>query len=220
MRHQFTAICALAVLAACGGGGGGGTPPANPTSTPTSTPTAAPTQPQYYQPLASGDSWTYDCHNTQNLSEPHYTIQNTILGTATVAGQSVYEFSMQIPSSPTQSTTIVELLANDGQQNTSIYGYLVNGTPAAIAPTVIVAASPGPKGTAYNYTAQNGSSIDRIFEGVESSNPTQLGTFTVAPYFESGGTHNYGYALGTGIVEEDHGPNYLYDCLITAATLH
>jgi hypothetical protein len=55
---------------------------------------------------------------------------------------------------------------------------------------------------------------------MESSNPTPLGIFQVAPYFESGGTHNYGYALGTGIVEEDHGPNFQYDCLVTSATVH
>ncbi|HEY9085082.1 MAG TPA: hypothetical protein VIN40_03965 [Candidatus Tyrphobacter sp.] len=211
MRYWLTAVgLATLLLPACGGGGGGGNPGPNP----------SPPAPEYYQPLAIGDSWTYTCHNTQNPNEQPYTIQNSVLGTTTVGGQTVYEFSIQIPSSPTQSTTVVQLLANDGQRNTSIYGYLVNGTPQTIPATLIVAANPGPKGTAYNYTGQNGSTIDRIFEGMESSNPTPLGTFTVAPYFESNSTHNYGYALGNGIVEEDHGPNFQYDCLINAITLH
>jgi hypothetical protein len=36
----------------------------------------------------------------------------------------------------------------------------------------------------------------------------------VAAYFESQATHNYGYSLGLGVMEEDHGPQYKYDCLI------
>jgi hypothetical protein len=206
-----SAILALALLTACGGGGGGGGLPG---------PTPPPPSPQYYQPLAVGDSWAYTCHNTQNPSEQTYSIQNSVLGTTTVGSQTVYEFSIQIPSSPTQSTTVIELLANDAQRNTSIYGYLVGGTPQTITPAIVVAASPGAKGTAYDYTGPGGNTIDRIFEGFESSNPTPLGTFTVAPYFESSSTHNYGYALGNGIVEEDHGPNLEYDCLVTSIVLH
>ncbi|HUY40799.1 MAG TPA: hypothetical protein VMV82_04445 [Candidatus Dormibacteraeota bacterium] len=211
MRHWIVVAGLCALLAACGGGGGGGgTPGPNP----------SPPAPAYYQPLAVGDTWTYTCHNTHNPAEQQYAIQNSVLGTTTVGGQTVYEFSIQIPSSPTQSTTVIQLLANDAQRNTSIYGYLVGGTPQTIAPTIIVAANPGPTGTAYDYTGQNASTIDRIFEGIESSNPTPLGTFTVAPYFESSSTHNYGYALGTGIVEEDHGPSFEYDCLVTSIVLH
>ncbi len=111
------------------------------------------------------------------------------------------------------------MLANDAKGNTSIYGYLVNGTAQPIAAAVLVAANPGLKGTAYDYAAPDGTTITRIYEGMEQSNPTKLGTFTVAPYFESNSTHNYGYALGTGIVEEDHGPNFQYDCLIQSATV-
>ncbi len=208
MFARLARIAFALVLTGCGGGGS--SPGPNP----------SPPAPVFYQPLAVGDTWTYTCHNTQNKSEQPYAIQNSVLGTTTVNGQQVFEFSLQVPSSPTQSTTLVQLLANDAQRNTSIYGYLVGGNVQTITPALIVAAAPGAKGTPYNYAAPDGSTISRIFEGIESSNPTPLGTFTVAPYFESGSTHNYGYALGSGIVEEDHGPNFLYDCLITTMTLH
>lgn len=211
MRRILTLTVITSALAACGGGGGGTNTPPNPTPSPVR---------QLYQPLAAGDSWTYTCHNTQNKAEQPYEIHNSVLGTATVDGKTVYEFSLQIPSSPTQSTTVVQLLANDAQANTWIYGYMVSGNVQTITPAEIVAWSPGGKGTAYNYTGEDGAVIDRVFEGVESSNPTPLGTFTVAPYFESSGTHNYGYAYNDGIVEEDHGPNFQYDCLITTMNLH
>ena len=206
----FASVLFMFLLSDCGGGAGGSGAPETPTPSP---------ERELYQPLSTGNSWTYTCHNTQNQNEQPYTIRNAVLGTTAVNGQNVYELSMQIPSSPSQSTTIVELIANDAQANTWIYGYLVNGSVQAILPAEVVAWSPGEKGTAYNYTGLNGTTVDRVFEGIESSSPTPLGTFTVAPYFESGGTHNYGYAFNTGIVEEDHGPNFQYNCLLTTMNL-
>ncbi len=217
MRVSMVGPVLLVVLAGCGGGGGSspGSGPA-PGPTPTPGPTATPA---VYQPLAAGDSWAYTCHNTQNSGEAPYAIANTVVGTATVNGHAVYELSLQIPSSPTQSVTQIQLLADDAAGNTSIYGYLAGGVAQAVTPAVIVAANPS-KSTPYDYPALGGGTVPRAFVGFESSNPTSLGTFQVAPYFESGGTHNYGYALGIGIVEEDHGPNFQYDCLVTSATVH
>jgi hypothetical protein len=179
-------------------------------------PTATPQK--LYQPLAVGDSWGYQCHNTKNQNEQPYAIANTVLGKTTVGSTTVYEFSLQIPASPTQIATTVELLANDANGNTSIYGYLVNGAVQTVTPSVIVSATPVVNAY-YDYLSADGSTITRQFVGFEPSNKTGLGIFTVAPYFESAGTHNYGYALGVGIVEEDHGPNFQYDCLVTSATV-
>src|SRR5579872_3169825 len=99
MRGIVTLVVLISALAACGGAGGGTTGPPNPSP--------APPIRQLYQPLATGDSWVYTCHNTQNKSEQPYAIKNSVLGTAAVGGKTVYEFSLQIPSSPTQSTTVV-----------------------------------------------------------------------------------------------------------------
>jgi hypothetical protein len=172
----------------------------------------------FYQPLAFGDHWSYVCHNTANPSAPTFDIANAVVGKTKIAGRTVYEFSIQIPSSPTASTKVTQLLADDAQGNTRIYGYLIHGKIKTIPAAVIVATGPR-KNAYYDYRGPTGARIVRQFLGFESSNPTPLGTFQVAPYFESDRTHNYGYALKTGIVEEDHGPAYLYDCLIDHVVL-
>jgi len=172
------------------------------------TPTAA----KVYQPLAKGDSWTYIC-NTQ------FTIEDRVVGTYTLAGRTVYALSLQIPSSPKASTKIVQLLSNDAHGNTRIYGYLVNGKIHKVTPAEIVAGSPV-KGKHYNYPGEKGGTISRLFKLFEDTNPTPLGIFWVAAYFESNNTHNYGYSLGRGVMEQDHGPAYRYDCLIKKYVLH
>jgi hypothetical protein len=208
MRRIFWCFCAVLLAGACGGGGGSGAGAGV-----RLTPSPSPSGPaQLYQPLAVGDAWTYLCNGA-------FSIHNAVIGTTTVAAQVTYELSLQIPSSPIKSTTLVQLLANDPAGNTSIYGYLIGGAVQAVRPTAIVAAEPT-ETTSYNYPAPDGTTVSRVFKGFESSNPTKLGTFRVAPYFENGGTHNYGYALGTGVVEEDHGPNFEFDCLVTSVVLH
>jgi hypothetical protein len=196
------------LLVGCGGGSSSGSAPP-----PGSTPPPSPPPPPVYQPLAVGDSWTYSCNHS-------FTIQNSVTGTSTVNGQTVYQLAIQIPSSPASIATQTQLLATDAQGNVSIYGYLVNGSVMPVTPTVIVAAHPV-LNAAYDYPALGGGTVSRTFVGFENSNPTPYGgVFTVAPYFESNSTHNYGYALNIGVVEEDHGPNFQFDCVLTAATLH
>lgn len=159
-----------------------------------------------YQPLAVGDSWRYICNH-------QFSIRNAVIGTARLGKTLTYEFSIQIPSSPAKSVKVVQLLANDRTGATRIYGYRLAGKVHAVRPTAIVVPSPV-LNRHYNYPGQHGGTIGRVFVGFENTNPTPLGTFRVAPYFESNATHNYGYTLGRGIMEEDHGPNYKYDCLI------
>lgn len=113
----------------------------------------------------------------------------------------------------------IQLLDNDSTGTTRIYGYLEHGKVRQVPAKSIVV--PSPKlGARYDYVGPNGKPVTRVFVGFENTNPTPLGTFWVAPYFESGGTHNYGYTLGKGIMEEDHGPHYQYDCLIEHIVLH
>jgi len=159
-----------------------------------------------YQPLAAGDFWTYTCNNL-------FKIEDRVVGKYDVGKHATFALSLQIPSSPTKSTKIVELLANDVHGNTWIYGYLVAGKVHPVTAHEVVAASPV-KGKHYNYPSPKGSTVERIFKEFEATNKTPLGTFWVAAYFESNATHNYGYSLGRGVMEEDHGPNYRYDCLI------
>ncbi len=166
-----------------------------------------------YQPLAVGDSWSYACTGG-------FTVTNAIGRTATVGAQTTYAFAVQIPSSPTSSTTETMLLANDAAGNTVLYGYLIGTTVTPVTPTTIVAAAPV-LNASFDYPAPGGGTVTRTFVGFENSNRTPYGgVYAVAPYFESGGTHNYGYALGAGIVEEDHGPHFEFDCLLSALTLH
>jgi hypothetical protein len=72
----------------------------------------------------------------------------------------------------------------------------------------------------YDYRSEKRSKISRVFVGFESTHRTRFGYFWVAPYFESGGLHNYGYNLGRGVMEQDHGPCFKYDCLITKYVVH
>jgi len=216
MRTGFLTIVTAAALAACGGGGGSSPNPL-PSGTPTPVPTATGTPPPF-QPLAVGDQWTYACGLRGQPST--FTIQNSIGGTTTVNGQTAYEFALQIPSSPTQIATTTMLLANDAQNNLTIYGYLVNGQIQAVKPTIIAGSNPQ-DGQDYSYPAPDGSIVSRTFEKFTSTNPTPYGGVypRVAVYYETNATHNYGYDAGLGIAEEDHGPNFQYDCLLSALVL-
>lgn len=219
----LSACCPFAVaaiwLAACGGGGGslpGPTPPPGPSPSP-----------QPYLPLAVGDTWTYACYlGTPAPGASAFPKTNQVLGTTTVAGTTVYEYAEQIPSSPTQSTTQIQLLANDAKHNTVLYGYMAGPTasPQAVTPTVIVAANPGPSNAPYDYPAEGGGTVSRVFCCTEPTNPTKFGVFTVNAFFDgshvvSSATDGYGYALGKGVMEEDHNfnnPGTRIDCVITS----
>ncbi len=179
-----------------------------------------------YQPLAVGDSWKYTCKDIKGGGENNgkpFTIYDKVLGKITVGTAQYYEFSLQVPqvpSKPLKVDTQVMLLANDPHGNLWIHGYLVKGVVHRINSAVIVSEATPPKGAKFGYTGPNGQHVSRIFYGIEQTNPTPLGVFTVADYEESANTHDYGYAKGTGIAEEDHGPNFEVDCLIEAVTLH
>jgi len=165
-----------------------------------------------YQPLGPADSWSYICNH-------QFHIVDQIIGTLHLNKRLVYVFSLQIPNSPTKSVRVEQLLANDSSGNTWIYGYLVHHKVHTITPTKIVVTHPV-LNAHYDYPGPLHGKIARVFVGFEYTNPTPLGTFWVAPYFESGGTHNYGYSKGRGVMEEDHGPNYEFDCLIEKYVLH
>jgi len=165
-----------------------------------------------YQPLGPGDSWTYVCNK-------QFQIVDHVIGTLHVNKRLVYVFSLQIPSSPTKSVYVDQLLANDSGANTWIYGYYIHHKVKTVTPTKIVVQHPVLHAH-YDYPAPVRGTISRVFVGFEYTNKTPLGTFWVAPYFESGNTHNYGYSQGRGVMEEDHGPNYQYDCLIEKYVLH
>jgi hypothetical protein len=165
-----------------------------------------------YQPLAKGDYWKYICNS-------QFTIEDRVSGTYRLAGRTVYALSLQIPSSPKKSTYVVQLLANDSHGNTRIYGYVFSGKVHAVTPAEIVAANPV-KGKHYNFPGPKGGTVSRLFKLFEDTNRTPLGVFWVAAYFESNDTHNYGYSLGRGVMEQDHGPAYRYDCLIDKYVVH
>jgi hypothetical protein len=174
--------------------------------------TALPDAAKVYQPLAVGDYWEYTCNS-------QFKIEDRVLRKYVVNKRTVFALELQVPSSPTKSTDIVQLLANDARGNDWIYGYVVKGKVHQVKATEIVAVAPV-LNKHYNYPGPKGTPVSRIFKGFEYTNRTPLGVFWVAPYFDSGGTHNYGYSLGRGVMEEDHGPNYKYDCLIEKYVLH
>jgi len=208
------------VLAACGGGAAG--PGPGPTPPPGGSPS-----PQPYLPLAVGETWTYACYlGTPAPGASTFPKTNSVLGTTTVGGTLVYEYAEQIPSSPTKSATQIQLLANDANQNTLIYGYMANptATPQAVAPTLIVPASPGPSNKPYDYPSEQGGLISRVFCCRGVTNPTKFGVFQVNEFFDgshvvSSATDGYGYARGLGVMEEDHNFNNAatrIDCIVTA----
>jgi hypothetical protein len=209
------------LLDACGGGGGGGSGIPGPGPNPSPTPT------RFYQPLAVGDTWTYACYlGTPAPGASAFPKTNQILGTVAVNGTQTFEYQEQIPSSPTQSTNVIQLLAHDAAGNTLIYGYMANpsASPQPLAsPVVIVAQNPGAMGTSYDYPAENGGTVSRAFCCSGPTNPTVFGVYQVNEFVEGShsintATDNYGYAAGQGVMEEDHNfnsPNRI-DCIITA----
>lgn len=218
-------LCGLAVfpvfLAACGGGGGGsGVPGPGPRPSPSPTPL------QFYQPLAAGDTWTYQCYlGTPAPGASAFPKTNQVIGTVSVNGTQTFEYQEQIPSSPTQSTNVIQLLANDAAGDTLLYGYMASAgaSPQPLSsPVVIVAASPGPAGKFYDYPAENGGTISRFFFGTGPTNETSFGIYQVNEFFEGShmigtSTDGYGYAIGQGVMEEDHNfntPNRI-DCVIS-----
>jgi hypothetical protein len=180
----------------------------------------------HYQPLAIGNSWKYTCRDVtgggENNGNP-FPLYHKVIGATKVGTQRVYEFSLQVPqvpSRPLRIDTEIMLLNNDTHGNLWLYGYFVHDSVHKVHASEIVSAATPAKGAKFDYTGPNRKSISRIFCCIEETNKTPLGLFTVADYEESANTHDYGYAKGTGIAEEDHGPNYEVDCLIKAVTLH
>jgi hypothetical protein len=185
--------------------------------------------PKPFLPLAVGDTWTYSCYLGPSPGATTFPKTNAVIGTATVNGTARFEYQLQTPISPTQSTTQIQLLSNDAAGNTVLYGYVAapGASPSPIvSPTVIIAHGPGPNGTTYDYPSQNGGVVQRVFCCTEHSLPTVFGTFTVDAYFDGSNVlqnapNGYGYANGIGSVDEaynvtDPDPNKRIECLITA----
>ena len=215
-------VAAIAWIMACGCGGGGGG---------ASTVPPPPVQsPQPFLPLKAGSIWTYACYlGSPAPAASTFPKTNQVLGVTNLNGTNVYEYQIQIPSSPTQSTTQIQLLANDGADNTILFGYMASpgSSPMPIAsPTIVVAQNPGANGTTYDYPAQGGGIVSRVFCCTTPTHTTVFGVFTVDAYFDgshvvSAATDGYGYAQGKGVMEEDHNfndpdPSKRIDCLIVA----
>ena len=81
-------------------------------------PNPSPTPTLFHQPLAVGDTWTYACYlGTPAPGASAFPKTNQILGTAAVNGTQTYEYQEQLPSSPTQSSNVIQLLADDAAGN-------------------------------------------------------------------------------------------------------
>ena len=189
----FSSLFLLLVVAlaiSCGGSGSKSTQP--------------PPQ-QIYLPLAVNNTWNYDCGNGVS-------IMDTVTQTVSVNGKSTFALQLEFPNGPTQ----IFLLANDAQGNTTFYGYLVGGTPTPVTPTPYISASPTAN-ESFNYPALNGGTVNRVFVNFEPTNQTPLGVFQVASYNDNGTQDIWGYAVGKGVMEQDHGS---FDCKITAFQLH
>lgn len=193
--------CALAVAAlqACGGGGT--------TSSPAPAPTATPKPGvKFYQPLAVGNTWNYTCGNNVATTD-------SIPAAEPVGSIEGFRLALQFPGGASQT----QILANNADGSTTLYGYLVNGSPVFVVPSVIVGANPTP-GQQFNYPGpSSGTFVTRSFVGFTTSHLTPLGVFNVAVYSENGGADTYSYALGTGIAEQTHGA---FDCLLASFHLH
>jgi len=214
-------VVATLWLAACGGGGSASQN--NPTPPPGPSPS-----PQPYLPLKVGNTWTYACYKgTPSPGASAFPKTNQVIGSTTVGGTLTYEYQEQLPTSATTSTTQIQLLANDAKGNTIIYGYMANPTasPVAVTPTVIIPHNPGvPLNSFYDYPAEGGGTVPRVYCCTGATNPTVFGVFTVNEFFDGSHTlsatsDGYGYALGQGSMEEDHNSNKTsprIDCIITA----
>jgi hypothetical protein len=192
------AVAASLLLSACGGTSTSSAPPPKPTPSPLP-------GVKFYLPLAVGNTWTYNCGGT-------VTITNHIPAKLPAGSVETFEYVQQFPDGTTQT----QLLANNPDGTTTIYGYMVGGSPVFVVPSVIIGANPTP-GQAFNYPAPNTSIISRIFTGLSTTKPTKFGVFNVAVYSETSGADTYSYALSTGVAEQTHGSS---DCLVTSVILH
>lgn len=219
MKYWIPLSAVALWLAACGGGGASSGQIPMPQVSPS---------PQALLPLVVGNTWGYACYlGTPAPNASTFPKTNTVLGTVMVNGTLTYEYAVQMPSSPTQSTTQIQLLANDGRQNTVLYGYMANPTasPQPVAsPTIIIASNPGANGSVFDYPGENGGIVSRFFCCTGPTHTTVFGTFTVEEYFDGGhtlqaATDGFGYAPGKGSMEEDYNfndPATRLDCLITS----
>ena len=209
-------------LAACGGGGSS-------LPAPGETPSPGPSRsPLPFLPLKVGNTWTYACYlGTPVPGASTFPKTNQVIGSTTVGTTVTYEYQEQLPTSPTTGSTQIQLLANDTNGNTLLYGYMANPTasPTAVTPTVIIPHVPGPPLTSfYDYPAQGGGTISRVFCCTGNTNLTVFGVLPVSEYFDgshvlSSTTDGYGYEIGKGAMEEVHNSNNAspkVDCLITA----
>ena len=208
------AVAAL-LLGACAGTSGRLQPQSGPAATLATVPHLLP-----FQPLTIGNAWVYSCRDIKGGGENNgnpFTFTDRVLRRITVAHRQLIEFELHVPivpSKPLKVVTELMLLANNKNGDLWIYGYILHGKPALVKPAEIVSAAIPSRGKLFNYPGPGGKRVQRFFFGYIPTNPTPLGTFTVADYEESNATNDYGYAYGKGIMEEDHGPNFEVDCLI------
>ncbi|HYK53695.1 MAG TPA: hypothetical protein VEV38_09225 [Candidatus Eremiobacteraceae bacterium] len=216
----FSLFWLAACFGGCGGGGNSGSLPA---------PLPSPASPRPFLPLKAGDAWTYACYlGTPAPSASTFPKSNQVIGSTVVNGTTTFEYQVQIPTSPTQSTSQIQLLANDAAGNTLIYGYMSSpgASPMPVTPTIIIAQNPGPNLTTYDYPAEGGGTVSRVFCCTTPTHQTVFGVFEVDAYYDGSHTvdqapDGYGFAVGLGSMEEDHNfndpdPNKRIDCLITS----
>ena len=160
---------------------------------------------QLYLPLAVGNTWSYDCGGG-------VVITDTVSQAVMVHGQQGFALELQFPNAAAQTL----LLANDGKGNVTFHGYLVGGAVQPAGPVAYLSANPQ-AAQRFDYPAADGGTVSRRFVNVEPTNPTALGTFTVASYNDdASGQDIWGYTPGKGITEQDHGA---FDCTITSLQL-
>ena len=226
MLVAMKAWIVIAILAGCAAvacGGGGGSSQTLPTPAPSSSP-------RPWLPLSVGDTWSYACYlGSPAPGASTFPKSNAVIGTQVVSGTTTFAYEIQVPTSPTNMTEQIQLLADDAAGNTVLFGYLAapGASPEPIAsPTIVIAQNPGSPGSVFDYPAENGGTVSRFFFGNIPTHPTVFGVFQVDAYYE--GSHTfatspdcYGYAPGLGSMEEDHNftdpdPNKRIDCLITS----
>jgi hypothetical protein len=160
---------------------------------------------KFYLPLAVGNTWTYTCGGGVTLTD-------SISAAQPVGSIEAFRFVLQFPGGSSQT----QLLANNADGTTTLYGHIFNGNPVFVVPEAIIVVDPAP-GQSFNYRGPLGNEVSRNFVSFRMTHVTPLGIFNAAVYTENGGTDTYSYALGTGIAEQTHGTS---DCLLASVHLH
>lgn len=145
------------------------TGPATPTPVPTASPIPTPS-PQSYQPLASGDVWSYACNNGTSVTK-------TAIATPPPASSNGIPTFADMTALSSGSLTAIE--GNDAVGNTLVFGWTLGTTTTAVNPFGLEFPINPPLGQTTTFPGPGtNNTVTVTYMGPQAAVTTPAGTFT------------------------------------------